>query len=440
MPRERWFYVVLGISFFLSLLLTFGIDHPVDDTSDAHGYDKLALNLSQGNGYVDEDLRLTMNREPAYPFFLAFVYLAFGHSYAAVKFLQILLFLGTVILTYSIADMVFGRRIAMYSMIATAFFPTLMSYPSYILSETLFTFLLSLFVFFCLKACVGKKLVYYVLSGAALGSLILCKAIMLPFIVVLFLWGVLFCKETAKTILMVFICVGIILPWMYRNYKHFNTFSLREGSALALCIKAQKLDYGPEDFKKAIIFTISEQAGKKMFPDSVKDPRDFLFKEDMLARERILPELKKEGYGDEEINRMMMNRIKKRPLKFLAVSFLDLLKLSQFSYFPVLNQANVIEKFHRLPNGRAWLSLLRAGFRSIAGLLILFSIIGMYIKRTMWKKWIFLVIIISYPLIIYDLIYGNGRYMVPFIPYFVIFSMPAVFRIKEKVVCKYAKV
>ena len=439
MQGKRWFYFVLIGSFLISLTVSFIIKHPVDRTSDSHTYDAIAMNLVSGSGYTDEGVQPTMTREPLYPFFLAFIYSIAGHNYAAVKFIQMILFLITTVLAYKIAKMIFDENTARYAMIFTAFFPTLLNYPSYILSETVFTFLVALFVFSCVGFYLENKLFYCILSGLSLGLLILCKCAMLPFIVVLILWGIFFCKDMPKAILMVLISLAVIFPWSYRNYVKFDTFALRGGSESALAIKVQKLDYTFDDFKKAAIFTLSEGLGKKMFPDAIENPRDFLFKEDILVREKILPELKREGHSDKEIGRMMRKRIMERPIKYLAVSFLDLLKLAQFSYLPILNQPDTIEIFNKLPHGRLWLSLLRAVFRPFAGLLILFSIIGMYIKRGIWKRWIFLLIIIAYALITYSLIYGDARYSVPFIPYYIIFSIPAVLKIKESIINKYVK-
>jgi len=435
--RSKTIAGVFIISLIIQIFLILFIDIPVE--GDAGVYDTIGAKLSDGKGYVLEDGQLTMSREPAYPFFLAFIYSIFGHSLLAVKLIQIVLFLGTAVFSYKIAYLVFGDKIAKYTFVLVALFPTLISYPSFILSETLFTFLLSLLVFFCIKLSKEKKLKYYILSGVILGIVVLCKSIMFPFILVLFLWGILFCKNTPKTILMVVIAFIIVAPWMYRNYINFGTFALRDGSERALAIKVKKLDYGIQDFKKAIVFTISESLGKKVYPDAIKNPRDFLFKEDIIVREKILPELKNKGYSDKEIRKIMIGKIAKRPLKFLTVSSLDLLKMMQFSYLPFLNEDRIIESFKKLSNGAISLSVLRAIFRFLACVLILFSILGMYLKRNIWKEWIFLFVLIAYITLSYSLMYGHGRYSVPLIPYYVMLSVPTILKIKDFISNKYSR-
>jgi len=435
---KKYFYI-LGISFILSLTFVLLAGHPMQ--SDSYGYDAIGVNLAAGNGYRDGAGELTMSREPIYPLFLAAGYKIFGHRYFPIQMAQIALFLLTVILVYRIAYLSFDRRIALYSMVITAFFPTLINYPAYILSETIFTFLLALFVYLCMKIYHTEKLIYYILAGAALALSTLCKAVMLPFIFILLIWMVLTSRagkvnirrKIIKAGIMVFIYMAIITPWMYRNYTLFGSFSLRQGSEGALCVKVQKLSYDSNDFKQHIVFMISESFGKKIYPDIVENPRDFLFKEDILVREKILPELRKKDYSAKEIKGMMMAEIKRRPFKFLAISTLDLLRMTQFTYFPLLiYEESLIKRVTELPHGRLFLSLSRGIFRLFAYILILLSIVGAIIRRKMWRNWLLLAALICYTDLVYSLIYGHGRYGVPLIPYYIILSAPVVVAIVEK--------
>jgi len=431
--------VVLILSFILSLMLVFVTRHPM--LPDSYGYNAIGVNIASGNGYKDNIGEVTMAREPMYPLFLAVMYKIFGYRYFPVQIVQVGLFLLTVILVYRIAKLTFDRQIALYSMVITALFPTLINYPSYILSETLFTFLTSLLVFSCIKIYFTDKWIYYILTGLVLGASVLCKAIMLPFIFVVICWRLLLGDKRRcniknmiiKISVMVLIFITLVVPWMYRNYVNFGSFSLRGGSEEPLCAKVIKLNYGFEDFKKAFIFTISENLGKRMFPDAIENPRDFLFKEDILVREKMLPELREKGYTSKEIKNMMMNEIMKRPIKFIAISSLDLFKMTQFTYLPILiDQEYLIEKITNVRHGVFLLSLSRGIFRFLAYLLILFSIIAMWMRKAEWRNLIFLVILVCYTNLIYSLIYGHGRYGVPLIPYYIILSAPAIVMIKEK--------
>lgn len=435
---KKYFYI-LGLSFIVSLILSLLAKEPIPE-GDSYTYDMIGVNIAAGNGYKDENGELTMQREPIYPLFLSAVYKIFGHRYFPAQILQIILFLLTVILVYGIAEIIFDKQIALYSMAITAFFPTLINYPAYILSETLATFLLALFVYLCMKIYHKEKLKYYILAGAALGVLTLCKAMMMLFIFILLIWVTFICKtreinnrKILKAGIMALVYAVIVMSWMYRNYTVFGSFSLRQGLEGPLCSRAQRLDYDINAFKQRIVFIISEDLGKKIYPDAVDNPRDLLLKEDMLTRERILPELRRKGYSANEIKEMMMNEISKRPFKFIAISALDLFKMTQFTYLPLLvYEKNLITKIINLPNGRLILSLARGVFRLFAYLLILLSFIGIAIKKRSWRKWSLLLFIICYINLLYSLIAGHGRYGVPLIPYYVMFSVPFILMIREK--------
>ncbi len=435
---KKYLYI-LGLSFSVSLILTLLAEEPMQ--TDSYEYDIIGVNIAVGNGYKDDSGELTMAREPIYPLFLATMYKIFGHRYFPVQIVQIMFFLLTVILVYRIAEIIFDEHIALYSMVITAFFPTLINYPAYILSETISTFLLALFVYFCMKIYHTEKMIYYILAGAALGVLTLCKVIMMFFIFVLLIWMALICKAREVNInrkiinagIMVLIYTAIIMPWMYRNYDIFGSFSLRQGSEGVFCLKVLKLDYDINDFKKQIVFTISENLGKKIYPDAIDNPRDYLLKEHDLVRYTVLPELRRKGYSAKEIENMMTTEIKKRPFKFIAISTLDLLRMTQFTYLPLLvYERNLIGKIINLPNGRLILSIARGVFRLLAYLLILLFLIGIAIKKRLWRKWLLLVFIICYINLLYSLVAGHGRYGVPLIPYYIIFSVPFILMIKEK--------
>src|SRR5258708_6337431 len=60
------------------------------------GYDQLAANLVQGNGYrFYADTAKTLMREPGYPLFVAGLYLVFGSTFTSVKLANMILALAT---------------------------------------------------------------------------------------------------------------------------------------------------------------------------------------------------------------------------------------------------------------------------------------------------------------------------------------------------------
>ena len=158
--------VILLLSFLSSCLFAFVFNNPI--VADAHQYDQIGLNITQGYFSIDqaEPYLPTMHREPLYQFFLSIIYKVFGHNYNIVYFFQICLFSLTCLLTYLISKNIFNNKVATLSGILISLFPTLANYPSYILSETLFSFLLIFSIFLLLKSFISKKTSIFSLLSA----------------------------------------------------------------------------------------------------------------------------------------------------------------------------------------------------------------------------------------------------------------------------------
>src|SRR5260370_3757720 len=76
------------------------------------GYDQLAANLAQGNGYrFYPDTAKILMREPGYPLFLAGLLLAFGSTFTAVKLANMVLALATGWLMTRLARRISNNRI-----------------------------------------------------------------------------------------------------------------------------------------------------------------------------------------------------------------------------------------------------------------------------------------------------------------------------------------
>ena len=128
----------------------------------------------------------------------------------------------------------------------------------------------------------------------------------------------------------------------------------------------------------------------------------------------------------------MIKGIIRRPIKFIVVSSIDLLKMTQFAYLPVLiDQEYLIKKISDYRYGNIFLSLSRGIFRLLAYVLIVFSIMGIFAQKAIWREWIFLFIVIIYISLAYSIVYGHGRYSVPLIPYYIILSSAFILKNKK---------
>lgn len=200
--------------------------------ADASEYQHYALNLLAGRGFINNDTGLpTSRRPPLYPLFLAFIYYIFGVNYFAVRFIQSIISAFLCIVIYYIAKKAFDQKVALVSAAMLVFYQPHIYYlyfggPGFLLSETLFTLLLTLTIFFLSMsfsehAYIDQKNI--ILAGFFLGlaSLTRPEVALFPlFLVFLFLAKNKFQNRLIIKKIALFSLVFIlsILPWMIRNY------------------------------------------------------------------------------------------------------------------------------------------------------------------------------------------------------------------------------
>ena len=202
-------------------------DHP---RVDAKAYDKIGWNFAQGRGYVEEESLAATPRlddaiirvGPGYEFFLAGVYSIVGHRYWVVWLLHAVLRGASVILIYLIAEMLFAS--AGVSFLAAIFFgfsPDLIVINSFLLTETLFIFLIIAAVYATLLYNAKKyssTIIFFV--GILWALAILVRPIaLLPFFIV---FGNLLWYRTWKNLAI--LCIAPVLligSWStYATYRY----------------------------------------------------------------------------------------------------------------------------------------------------------------------------------------------------------------------------
>ncbi len=391
--------------------------------TDAKQFDILGWNLAQGKGYVDEEQKLTMFREPAYPYFLSIVYMTFGHRYEAVFVAQAVLFAGIALMSFFLAKYIFGIGAARLASIVVALFPTLGNYTIYLLSEVFFAFCLMLFLLILSRSLASESYIGIFASGIILAVLALTKAIML-FFVFFIIFGFFtldfgkkqfFKKFFLKSLLLLFSFTICVAPWMARNKEAFGTYSISLRVGKALYNRAVKLDYGWDRWRKIEVFSLSEYLGNRMYPGMAKDPSRFLLIEDHIAQNK-LNQLMASGLSPLEADKVLakesLEKIKSRPFAYLGQSALESIKLLGFTHIPSLNERK----------GGLILSFVRGVFRISAYPIFIFCLAGISISLNEWRKWLVVSLAIIYITVSYGLTFSWARYTVPLIPCYVIFA------------------
>ncbi len=203
------------------------------DRYDGDGYDQIAENLADGNGYrLYPNMAETLVREPGYPILLAGLYKTVGRSLRAVQFVNLIFALATAWLITRIASQLSSSRLLIFGS------PLLfLLHPETLLAESrggieiLFGFMLALFILTVLRAVKTNRWRDYLVSGAVLGLTCLVRST--PILFPVFLLGYVLAfdrrRHSAVAIVRNFALMAaamfvVLSPWIVRNYKLTGKF------------------------------------------------------------------------------------------------------------------------------------------------------------------------------------------------------------------------
>jgi 4-amino-4-deoxy-L-arabinose transferase-like glycosyltransferase len=196
---------------------------------DGKEYDALGLSLAEGSGYARNQSPDTY-RPPGYPLFLAAAYVLFGHSVAAVKILQSILDAATCVMILLIGERLFTRRVGVIAGLIAAVYPFLIVYTGFVLSEALFVFLSTGFLYALVRFREDGSWRWLAVAGLLLGGMNLTRpaVLLLPVLLFCWLWVELGTKRRAAVIAAVLALWMLvpILPWTVRNYLVRQSFIL----------------------------------------------------------------------------------------------------------------------------------------------------------------------------------------------------------------------
>jgi 4-amino-4-deoxy-L-arabinose transferase-like glycosyltransferase len=199
---------------------------------DEQHYYTLALNLLHGHGLAWEPGVLTSIRPPLYPFFLTLVWTVSGtESLWTVRIAQILLNLVNVFLVYRLGVLLFNPRIALFAAAGFCFYPSFVGFNVFLLTEVLFTLLLTLIALgYVLLIKTGKFSAAWG-TGMALGLAALTRSILWPFPLVLCPLAFLSVRGRPWVRLQVALCLFlgyalVVTPWALRNTRLQGVFTV----------------------------------------------------------------------------------------------------------------------------------------------------------------------------------------------------------------------
>lgn len=202
---------------------------------DAKDYDRIAWNIAQGYGYQSH-LELPIEKDyaifrvgPGYEYFLALVYLVFGHRYWIVWILHAVFLAGAAGLVFKLSQEVLKERwrypMGIAAAILIGWSPDLITVSSMLMTETLgiFLTLLFLYLFFLYYNNEKKSPWSALLLGLILGITITIRTpvlfLLLPLAV--YFWWIKKWRDLGLIIIGVII---IFTPWVVRNFQVYHYF------------------------------------------------------------------------------------------------------------------------------------------------------------------------------------------------------------------------
>lgn len=432
--------VLLLIIFIIAIIPPLALlilrDQPI--SGDELDFNQIAIGLLEGRGFhssvnVDGIGPLPNSRHPLYPIFIAIIYLFTNNSVAAVKVVQVLIQGATCVTIFFIAKRLFKNRLISFGAgIIWALYPVPILSSTYLMSETLFTFLLTTSALSILRSYESPGFKNGLLAGLSLGLTALAKSVIFAFIPIFFLWLVLSPNKSRVSglknfaIIMLFM-VLTVLPWAMRNYivlGQFLPFSTSSGLSFYRFNNEKTLEN---------IYT-PQRSG-------------YVFTEDQLKKISHLPEPEIDKY----LYKLGWQFVKSHPKDFIKIRLNELRNF--WHLWPASPQR--FAEYHRqmkeIPGYRIFLGYFLERLKDPYLLYfckILYHLpynilfLGMFISlftsfkrhKEEWNKSLLLFLLIATINVVYIFHCGSDRYRMPIDPYVFILGAHGVILIYERLI------
>ncbi len=216
--------VILVGGFALRLAIWTQTEHLGLQIADERDYVQISAVLANGGGFGLHVGEPTSMRPPLYPVILSAIWkLHGGIDYQAARLVQIAIALLNVVALYIVCYRVFSDHTAVLASAILCFYPSLVGMSSFLLTEVLFTALLTLLAVVFQVATEGKHRFFMVMaSGVVLGLATLTRSVGWPFLpALLLLVAVYVPARPARKIGLILVCAlgfaVVVGPWAYRN-------------------------------------------------------------------------------------------------------------------------------------------------------------------------------------------------------------------------------
>ncbi len=192
--------------------------------ADALQYHAYAVHMVQDGQYVDEKGD-RLFRMPGYPVFLAGVYSVFGPSVLAAQLVQAVLSALGCLCLYGAARRLYGEGWGLACGLAAALYRGLVSSSTYLLTESVVSSLLCLFLWLWYCGSGWRRSTQSLAVAAALAAACIIRPDLGPFILAVGAFIPWFHRRLLPRHALLWIPVFLLFfaPWVARNYRTFGT-------------------------------------------------------------------------------------------------------------------------------------------------------------------------------------------------------------------------
>ncbi len=230
-PR-RWLLGILALAFVIRLVFLFGFTDFHSSFSE-DPYPEITNLMMAGQGFSKDfgppgGVQPVTNHGPLYPVLSAGILVVSGHSWMWVKLAQIVLSVAAVLLVYRLGRLVLGETAALIAAGLSAIYLPLVQLSTQLMTETLFTFLLALSAYLCIRLLRKWSGLLALWLGVVMGLLILTKPkglfiafVPLPLLLLIARKRGLLLRWAAVPLL---VSILVYSPWVVRNSLIERTF------------------------------------------------------------------------------------------------------------------------------------------------------------------------------------------------------------------------
>ena len=174
---------------------------------------------------------------PGYPIFLAIIMMVFGTESTgvfAVRVLQVLISTGTILLVYLLTIKILKNRGAgLFAATLIAFYPPLILYSRFILTETIYIFFVIFYFMIQLSALEKRESSFHIGAGVLLGISVLFRPMIFVLLPLPYTYMFIANKEQMERLYVlknfaffIFSFAVVIFPWWVRNMISLDRFVL----------------------------------------------------------------------------------------------------------------------------------------------------------------------------------------------------------------------